>query len=136
MFIKIDEQNRVRIKSTGAAADGMTVDNVTTFIVDEPQELLKGILHFDPNTRSFYAIPHNISEEYKEAAKARTEAMATARKQKADALKWLADNDWKVNKRMLGEWAETDERWLAYLEGRARARADIDDADAVLNTLK
>ena len=52
---------------------------------------------------------------------------------KKAALKWLSDNDWKVNKRTLGEWEETDERWLSYLAMREKVRADIDEADKVLN---
>ena len=54
-------------------------------------------------------------------------------KQRAYALKWLADNDWKVNKHLLGEWADDDDRWLAYLAGREKARSDYDAAEAVLN---
>jgi hypothetical protein len=34
---------------------------------------------------------------------------------------------------MLGEWSEDDERWTSYLADRAKARADIDAADAIIN---
>ena len=53
--------------------------------------------------------------------------------QKETALQWLADNDWKVNKRTVSEWAEDDPRWLEYLTGRAKARAQYDEAVAILN---
>ena len=64
------------------------------------------------------------------------ECKARAEAKKAWATKWLSDNDWKVNKRTLGEWAEDDPRWLAYLEGREKARKAYDDAVAVLETVK
>ena len=43
-------------------------------------------------------------------------------------LQWFADNDWKVNKRALGEWAEDDERWIAYLKERQAHREAYDRA--------
>jgi hypothetical protein len=39
---------------------------------------------------------------------------------------WLSQNDWKVNKVFLGEWAETDPRWVEYKEQRAIKRARFD----------
>lgn len=39
---------------------------------------------------------------------------------------WLKENDWKVNKITLGEWADTDPRWLEYKEQRAIKRARLD----------
>lgn len=32
--------------------------------------------------------------------------------------KWLTDNDYKVNKHLLGEYADDDERWTTYLQER------------------
>jgi hypothetical protein len=39
---------------------------------------------------------------------------------------WLTQNDWKVNKVFLGEWAETDPRWVEYKEQRVIKRARLD----------
>jgi hypothetical protein len=44
----------------------------------------------------------------------------------AEIDKWLANNDWKVNKVYLGEWKVDDPRWLEYLETRAALRAEHD----------
>ena len=70
-----------------------------------------------------------LSEEQKATLKAKSEARIS----KAKALKWLADNDWTINKRVLGEWSEEDPRWQEYVTGRVKARAEIDAADAILN---
>ena len=39
---------------------------------------------------------------------------------------WLRENDWKINKVFLGEWADTDSRWTEYKEQRAIKRARFD----------
>ena len=132
MYIKIDENNRVIMQIVDKFAEGLEADNVTTFKV-------KGVevtpasgdeyLCFDPVMKVFYTEKVEITEE--QIAKAKT--IAKANEKKAKALAWLAENDWKINKRMLGEWAEDDERWVTYLADRAKARAEIDEAEAVLN---
>jgi len=43
-----------------------------------------------------------------------------------DILAWLSQNDWKVNKVVLGEWEPTDPRWTEYKEQRAVKRARLD----------
>lgn len=149
MIITINKDNKVVSKAIGQIFDNAPVDNVTTFrvgaveTVDENgetvlvNEVVEPVydhateeLFFNPETRAFYTQPKPVTEKpSEEELKARREA----REAKAQALKWLTDNDWKVNKRMLGEWAEDDERWLAYLADRATMRAKIDEADAVLN---
>ena len=42
---------------------------------------------------------------------------------------WLKANDWKFNKVFLGEWEQTDPRWLSYLEERAKLRAERDELE-------
>ena len=107
----------------------VTVDNERYFEVDNiPEVEGNKVLCFDPETKEFSTKERVIDKAKVEEYRKRTEA----EKRKAYAMKWLTDNDWKVNKRMLGEWAEDDERWIAYLAGRAKARAVIDAADAVL----
>ena len=133
MYIKINDKNRVVAQIADKFAKGLTADNVTTFRVqgvEIPPIVGQGeYLCYDSVLNTFYTEKVEITEEQKATAKARAEARA----KKANALKWLADNDWKVNKRTLGEWAEDDERWTAYLADRAKVRAELDEAEAVLN---
>jgi hypothetical protein len=42
---------------------------------------------------------------------------------------WLKANDWKFNKVFLGEWEQTDPRWLSYLEERAKLRTERDELE-------
>lgn len=46
--------------------------------------------------------------------------------EKEEILSWFRGNDWKFNKVFIGEWAETDPRWLEYKEQRAVKRARLD----------
>lgn len=41
--------------------------------------------------------------------------------------KWFASTDYIPNKVVVGEWQETDERWIAYKEERARKRTRQDE---------
>ena len=41
--------------------------------------------------------------------------------------KWFSETDYIPNKVVVGEWPETDERWIAYKEERARKRARQDE---------
>ena len=130
MFFKIDEKNRVVLQIADKYANGFEVDNITTFRTESKPIVERGeVLYYNADTETFYTEKHEVTEEQKEKAKAR----ATAREKRANALRWLTDNDWKVNKRMLGEWAEDDERWLTYLAERAKVRAEYDEATAALN---
>lgn len=129
MYIKIDDKNKVIMQIADKFAEGLTADNETTFRVDTVPTTAQGErLHYNPENNSFYTEKVEITEEQKEKAK----TISNARAKKAKALKWLADNDWKVNKIALGEWTEYDSRWTAYLADRANARADIDEAEVVL----
>lgn len=131
MYFKIDENKRVVMTVHGKAAESLEADNVTSFKVEnEPIVETNEILFYDSKIGAFFT--EKMSEPTEEM-KAKAQARAEAVKQRANALKWLADNDWKVNKHLLGEWADDDDRWLAYLDGRAKARSDYDAAEAVLN---
>jgi hypothetical protein len=46
--------------------------------------------------------------------------------EKKDILQWLADNDWKVNKVVVGEWTKEDQRWIDYLNERQEKRNRLD----------
>lgn len=48
-------------------------------------------------------------------------------KEQADILQWLADNDWKVNKVVVGEWEQSDERFVEYKHQRASYRKRLDE---------
>ena len=39
---------------------------------------------------------------------------------------WLTQNDWMVNKVFLGEWADTDSRWVEYKKQRKTKRERLD----------
>ena len=128
MIIKINEKNEVKTVIVGLAEASITVDNERTFKVEDvPTVSAREILCYNPESGEFYAKPFEVV-----ADRTRAKALAEAREQAQTALKWLTDNDWKVNKRILGEWAEDDERWLEYLAGREQVRKDYDEATAVL----
>lgn len=48
-------------------------------------------------------------------------------REQADILQWLADNDWKVNKVVVGEWTKEDPRWLEYLQERQIKRKRLEE---------
>jgi hypothetical protein len=50
-------------------------------------------------------------------------------KEQADILQWLADNDWKVNKVVVGEWEQDDARFLDYKQQRAIKRKRLDEIE-------
>jgi hypothetical protein len=132
MFIKINENHRVTMQIADKYSADMVPDNVTSFRVQDaeipPLAVAGEFLCFDPITRAFYTEKIELTEEQRERIRARE----TASRKREAALKWLSDNDWKVNKHTLGEWSDDDERWLAYLADRAKVRAAIDDADAII----
>ena len=130
MIIKINEQNKVVMAFGEKVKHNLVADGKSVFEVESvPSREADENLFFNPDTQEFHTEKKPESVTIPESVKVRMEAQA----KKANAMKWLTDNDWKVNKRTLGEWAEDDERWTAYLESRAKARAAIDAADAVLN---
>jgi hypothetical protein len=53
-------------------------------------------------------------------------------KEQADILQWLADNDWKVNKIIVGEWTKEDQRWIDYLNERQVKRNRLDEIESML----
>ncbi len=53
-------------------------------------------------------------------------------KEQADILQWLADNDWKVNKIVVGEWNKDDPRWVEYLNQRQTKRIRLDEINSLL----
>ena len=133
MFIKINDKKQVVMQIVDEFAMNMTPDNVITFMTKNPPEVSRGEhLFFNPEIEEFYIEQILITDEQKQVAKEKNEAIM----QKKDALKWLSDNEWKAVKRITGEWVEDDERWVTYLADRVRVRAQYDEAEAILNRLK
>lgn len=130
MYIKINDKNRVVAQIADKFAEHLTEENKTSFkVAIVPSVERDEVLYYNPETNAFYTDKKpEPTEEQKEIAKARAEARA----KKAKALKWLTDNDWKVNKHVLGEWTDRDRRWLEYLDGREKARHDIDQAEYII----
>lgn len=44
--------------------------------------------------------------------------------------KWFVENDWKVNKIVVGEWETDDIRWIDYLNNRKLIREEQDSLNA------
>ena len=59
--------------------------------------------------------------------------VACAKEELMQIKSWLSNNDWKINKIVIGEWETTDERWTSYLEERAVKRARQDELNKILN---
>ena len=132
MIITINDKQEVIAIFDGK---GMEADKVTTFeVVNIPDRDTGKILCFDVETETFYSKDREpVDVEAVKARAAKNAERRAAHEKKAAALKWLTDNDWKVNKHTLGEWADDDPRWLEYLAGREQARKDYDEAAVTLN---
>ncbi|MBQ9806380.1 MAG: hypothetical protein IJW49_07745 [Clostridia bacterium] len=136
MIIWIDQKGEVVSVAQGALAESAEVDNVTSFRVAALEAHGKNeMLYFDPETRSFYTRECQAPDaEAGRAAAKRADAQRAAKRTQEAVLRWLSENDWKVNKHTLGEWSDEDPRWLAYLEMRKSKRAEYDEAVALLHT--
>ena len=134
MIIGINEKHEILFRASGVAEQAITADGMTCFQVEGIPEVSVGErLLFHPEEKRFYTVVRSpIDAEAVEAARERAKTRASAKKAMDRVLQWLAENDWKVNKHTLGEWADDDPRWLEYLEGREKARAEYDAAVAAL----
>jgi hypothetical protein len=47
---------------------------------------------------------------------------------------WLKDNDYKINKHLLGEYQDNDERWTTYLQERAEKLARYNELEHTILT--
>ena len=54
------------------------------------------------------------------------------RKEKQQHLDWLADNDYRVNKYILGEYQDNDPAWVQYKADRATKIARINEIEGLL----
>lgn len=46
---------------------------------------------------------------------------------------WFLENDWKINKVVIGEWSNTDERYVSYLAERKEKRKRQDELIEEIN---
>lgn len=133
MVIAINDMHEVVLVADGIISEDLTDMNAYS-VEDVPKLEIGKKMCFDPESGTFYF--KEYTKEEKESIKAAHELFKKrekAREQKEEALRWLSENDWKVNKCFLGEWEESDERWKEYVSTRAKMRRMIDEADAILN---
>lgn len=60
--------------------------------------------------------------------------ISQTKKELSEIQKWFIDNDWKINKIVIGEWTKDDERWTTYLEERQIKRNRQDELNQILNS--
>ena len=77
--------------------------------------------HYAVVDGKFTIVTRKATEE--EAAK---DALIAKNKRLTEIQAWLSANDWKVNKIVIGEWEETDPRWIEYLTQRKAMREEQD----------
>lgn len=131
MIIKITNNNRVCLIVKGAT-DKYKADGKTFFEVESvPKREKNTFLFYNPESKEFRIEPRPPVPE----AVLRKLSLRAARQKRDAALKWLSENDWKVNKHTLGEWSDTDERWLTYLADREKVRAQYDEAEVMLQNI-
>ena len=79
---------------------------------------------------NFSTYENGVFKENREAflkAQQEKELKRKAERELREIQSWLNDNDWKINKIVIGEWETTDERWLKYIEERTQKRARRDE---------
>ncbi|MBE6601984.1 MAG: hypothetical protein E7637_05720 [Ruminococcaceae bacterium] len=134
MIIVIDENKRIVSSLSGALSEKIVPNEKNVFRVESLPTLgAREELLFDPQTKSFEIRERAVQdlqtlENWRVSKLRRRKAEQTVR----EVLAWFDENDWKVNKRALGEWSEDDPRWIAYLSERLEKRAAYDEANEVL----
>lgn len=56
------------------------------------------------------------------------------KKELSEIQNWFKENDWKINKIVIGEWTQDDERWTDYLKERKIKRERQDELNKILNS--
>lgn len=92
-----------------------------------------------PDKYSYYAV---INNEFKVVRREPTEE-ETIQQQISEISKrlikikdWFSENDWKINKIVIGEWEESDSRWQEYLTERQNIRNEQDMLNLKLSQVK
>lgn len=72
-------------------------------------------------------------EDYLAVMDADQKTLILAQEELWEIQKWFSDNDWIVNKIVVGEWTTDDERWLNYLAERQVKRKRQDELLLIIN---
>ena len=72
-------------------------------------------------------------EDYLAVMDKEQKTLILAKEELWEIQKWFSDNDWVVNKIVIGEWSTDDERWLNYLAERKAKRARQDELLLIVN---
>ena len=72
-------------------------------------------------------------EDYLAVMDEQQKTLILAQEELWEIQKWFSDNDWIVNKIVVGEWTTDDERWLNYLAERKVKRARQDELLLIIN---
>ena len=75
-------------------------------------------------------------EDYLAVMNEKQKTLILAQEELWEIQKWFSDNDWIVNKIVVGEWTTDDERWLNYLAERKVKRARQDELNQTLIAYK
>lgn len=72
-------------------------------------------------------------EDYLAVMDEQQKTLTLAQEELWEIQKWFSDNDWVVNKIIVGEWTTDDERWINYLAERKAKRARQDELLLIVN---
>ena len=72
-------------------------------------------------------------EDYLAVMDEQQKTLTLAQEELWEIQKWFSDNDWIVNKIVVGEWTTDDERWINYLAERKVKRARQDELLLIVN---
>ena len=72
-------------------------------------------------------------EDYLAVMDEQQKTLILAKEELLEIQKWFSDNDWIVNKIVVGEWTADDERWLNYLAERQVKRKRQDELLLIIN---
>ena len=75
-------------------------------------------------------------EDYLAVMDEQQKTLILAKEELYEIQKWFSDNDWIVNKIVVGEWTTNDERWLNYLAERQVKRKRQDELNQTLIAYK
>lgn len=75
-------------------------------------------------------------EDYLAVMDEQQKTLILAKEELLEIQKWFSDNDWIVNKIVVGEWTTDDERWINYLAERQVKRKRQDELNQTLIAYK
>lgn len=111
-------------------------DNNERIMVDVPDDVVAvmgtekfpiNYWKYDPESKKLYFDNVKIDED---------KQLENLLDEKAKIENWFSENDWKVNKFILGEWTQSDSRWIEYKETRDNLRKRLEEIEDTLLTLE